>query len=145
MSSDKRRRDFTIDQETNDYILAYMDEHKLRYPGQAIMRICKEHHDSKQTQWSISYIVKTVAESIRNELGAELNKIKLGSNSADKNTQILIELLNGIYFDSEIADCIPTDIEEAQGVKTARDAVDRRIANQRQKKIDRAFSKTQGG
>lgn len=48
-----------------------MDEHSIRYPGDAIARICNEYKLQKENEWSIGYI----------------------SNSADKNTQIIIEII----------------------------------------------------
>lgn len=61
-------------------------------------RICKEHEAAKNTEWSLNYITEVVSNNLHDVLKRELTKIRLGANSADRNTQILIELLNGYFF-----------------------------------------------
>ena len=70
----------------------------LRYTGEAMGRICMEHEASKNTEWSLNYISEVVSKNLHDVLKSELTKIRLGANSADRNTQVLIELLNGIFL-----------------------------------------------
>ena len=41
------RMQITLDEETDTYIKDYMEEHNIRYNGEAIVRICREHQASK--------------------------------------------------------------------------------------------------
>ncbi|PEY97219.1 hypothetical protein CN349_21710, partial [Bacillus cereus] len=86
------RRQVTMDQETDDYIKDYMEEHGIRYTGEAMGRICKEHEAAKNTEWSLNYVTEVVSKNLHDVLKSELTKIRLGANSADRNTQVLIEL-----------------------------------------------------
>ncbi|MGF9943969.1 hypothetical protein ABEX44_12010 [Priestia megaterium] len=43
----KQRRKISFDVETNHYLIDYMNEHHIRYLGDAIARICREHQTLK--------------------------------------------------------------------------------------------------
>lgn len=127
------RRMITLNDETDSYLIEYMDEHSIRYPGEAIARICKEYRVQKENEWSIEYISEVVTKSIEETFSKDISKIRLAANSTDKNTQIIIELLNGIYFNESYENLIPTSNQEVEGVKTARELVENRITYKRQK------------
>ncbi|PHD46584.1 hypothetical protein COF67_22335 [Bacillus toyonensis] len=135
------RRQVTMDQETEDYIKDYMEEHGIRYTGEAMGRICKEHEAAKNTEWSLNYITEVVSKNLHDVLKSELTKIRLGANSADRNTQILIELLNGYFFLEGVDSLITTDKQEMGSVKIAKEVVAERISHARQKRIDHEASK----
>lgn len=128
----------TLDEETDTYIKDYMEEHNIRYNGEAIVRICREHQTSKNTEWSLNYISEIVSKNLHEILKNELTKIRLGANSADRNTQVLIELMNGYFFanDLDLESIITTDKIEVGGVKIAKEVVAERISNARQKRLD---------
>ncbi|PEW89793.1 hypothetical protein CN446_26800, partial [Bacillus cereus] len=115
------RMQITLDEETDTYIKDYMEEHNIRYNGEAIVRICREHQASKNTEWSLNYISEIVSKNLHDILKSELTKIRLGANSADRNTQVLIELMNGYFFanDLDLESIITTDKIEVGGVKMA--------------------------
>ncbi|HDR4895337.1 hypothetical protein F8517_26295 [Bacillus thuringiensis] len=135
------RRQVTMDQATEDYIKDYMEEHGIRYTGEAMGRICKEHEAAKSTEWSLNYITEVVSNNLHDVLKSELTKIRLGANSADRNTQVLIELLNGYFFLEGVDSIITTDKQEMEGVKMAKEVVAERISNARQKRLDHEASK----
>lgn len=131
----------TLDEETDTYIKDYMEEHNIRYNGEAIVRICREHQTSKNTEWSLNYISEIVSKNLHDVLKSELTKIRLGANSADRNTQILIELLNGYFFLEGVDSLITTDKQEMGSVKIAKEVVAERISNARQKRLDHEAAK----
>ncbi|PFU19251.1 hypothetical protein [Bacillus cereus] len=135
------RRQVTMDQATEDYINDYMEEHGIRYTGEAMGRICKEHEAAKNTEWSLNYVTEVVSKNLHDVLKSELTKIRLGANSADRNTQILIELLNGYFFLEGVDSLITTDKQEMGSVKIAKEVVAERISHARQKRIDHDASK----
>ncbi|OTW80989.1 hypothetical protein [Bacillus sp. FDAARGOS_235] len=135
------RRQVTMDQETEDYIKDYMEEHGIRYTGEAMGRICKEHEAAKNTEWSLNYVTEVVSKNLHDVLKSELTKIRLGANSADRNTQVLIELLNGYFFLEGVDSLITTDKQEMGSVKIAKEVVAERISNARQKRLDHEASK----
>ncbi|PEO26471.1 hypothetical protein [Bacillus toyonensis] len=135
------RMQITLDEETDTYIKDYMEEHNIRYNGEAIVRICREHQASKSSEWSLNYISEIVSKNLHDVLKSELTKIRLGANSADRNTQILIELLNGYFFLESVDSLITTDKQEMGSVKIAKEVVAERISNARQKRLDHEASK----
>lgn len=135
------RRQVTMDQATEDYINDYMEEHGIRYTGEAMGRICKEHEAAKNTEWSLNYVTEVVSKNLHDVLKSELTKIRLGANSADRNTQILIELLNGYFFLEGVDSLITTDKQEMGSVKIAKEVVAERISHARQKRINHEASK----
>lgn len=131
----------TLDEETDTYIKDYMEEHNIRYNGEAIVRICREHQASKSSEWSLNYISEIVSKNLHDVLKSELTKIRLGANSADRNTQILIELLNGYFFLEGVDSLITTDKQEMGSVKIAKEVVAERISHARQKRLDHEAAK----
>ena len=137
----KQRRMVSFDPETDQYLSDYMREHHFRFPGEAIMDICQKYQETKEKEWSLQYISEVVSNNLHQVLKDELTKIRLGANSADENTQILIEYMNGLFFHHGFDGLMTTDLQELDSTKVAREAVEKRIANQSQKRIDWEESK----
>ncbi|MCU5599810.1 hypothetical protein [Bacillus wiedmannii] len=143
MGNEKIRMKLSLSEDVHQYIQDYMDENNITHPGDAISKICMEHQASKSTEWSLNYISEIVSKNLHDVLKNELTKIRLGANSADRNTQVLIELMNGYFFanDLDLESIITTDKIEVGGVKIAKEVVAERISNARQKRIDHEASK----
>ncbi|PEQ70249.1 MULTISPECIES: hypothetical protein [Bacillus] len=143
MENKKIRMKLSLNENVHQYIQDYMDENNITHPGDAISKICMEHQASKSSEWSLNYISEIVSKNLHDVLKSELTKIRLGANSADRNTQILIELMNGYFFanDLDLESIITTDKIEVGGVKIAKEVVAERISNARQKRIDHEASK----
>ncbi|OTY16407.1 hypothetical protein BK735_20260 [Bacillus mycoides] len=138
MGNEKIRMKLSLSEDVHQYIQDYMDENNITHPGDAISKICMEHQASKSTEWSLNYISEVVSKNLHDVLKSELTKIRLGANSADRNTQVLIELMNGYFFanDLDLESIITTDKIEVGGVKIAKEVVAERISNARQKRLD---------
>jgi len=133
---EKQRRTISLDTETDEYIQSYMEEHHFRFPGEAIMDICQKYRNEQSKEWSLKYITEVVSQNLHDVLKEELKKIRLGTNSADKNTQILIEYMNGLFAFHGFKGLITTEMREMDSTRIARETVEERIAHQRQKRID---------
>ncbi|MEH7366723.1 hypothetical protein V7153_22305, partial [Priestia megaterium] len=83
------RMKLSLDEETKQYLQTYMEENNIGFTGEAIAQICMEHKKTKSNEWSLQYISGVVSNNLHQVLKDELTKIRLGANSADKNTQIL--------------------------------------------------------
>ncbi|MFP3413383.1 hypothetical protein SB773_17550 [Bacillus sp. SIMBA_074] len=143
MGNEKIRMKLSLSEDVHQYIQDYMDENNITHPGDAISKICMEHQASKSTEWSLNYISEIVSKNLHDVLKSELTKIRLGANNADRNTQVLIELMNGYFFanDLDLESIITTDKIEVGGVKIAKEVVAERISHARQKRIDHEASK----
>jgi len=133
---DKYRHKVTVDEETEAYIQEYIREHKLRFASEAIIDICEKYRKIQEQEWSLKYISEVVSNSLHDVIKEELTRIRLGTNSADKNTQILIEYMNGLFFHHGFDGLMTTELQELDSTKVAKETVEKRIANQRQKRID---------
>ncbi|MGN2275173.1 hypothetical protein [Priestia megaterium] len=133
---EKYRHKVTVDEETEAYIQEYMKENKLRFASEAIIDICEKYRKVQEQQWSLKYISEVVSNSLHDVIKEELTRIRLGTNSADKNTQILIEYMNGLFFHHGFDGLMTTELQELDSTKVAKETVEKRIAHQRQKKVD---------
>ena len=133
---EKYRHKVTVDEETEAYIQEYMREHKLRFASEAIIDICEKYRKIQEQEWSLKYISEVVSNSLHDVIKEELTRIRLGTNSADKNTQILIEYMNGLFFHHGFDGLMTTELQELDSTKVAKETVEKRIAHQRQKKVD---------
>ncbi|MDM5436526.1 hypothetical protein QUG28_28230 [Bacillus hominis] len=141
MGNEKVRMKLSLSENVHHYVQEYMEENNITHPGDAISKICMEHQASKNTEWSLNYISEVVSKNLHDILKSELTKIRLGANSADRNTQVLIELLNGYFFLEGVDSIITTDKQEMESVKMAKKTVEERISHLRQKRLDHEASK----
>lgn len=78
-------------------------------------------------------IAKTVSESVTESLNKTLTRIRLGTNTADVNSQVIIELLNAIIYHFNV-EPMTTELNETSTVKVSRQRVKDRIALFKQRK-----------
>ncbi|QQK77827.1 hypothetical protein HUG15_21095 [Salicibibacter cibarius] len=145
--SERKRMNLRVLPHVMDYIDDYREQHDITYNGQALEKIIQEHEAWKIEDRSNRAIMNMAAEQFRQVFDAELKKLQLGVNNADRNTQILIELMNGMLMNED--HLITTSNMESQPVSIAKDEIKERIAHQRQKKMDweesRKAKQTEGG
>jgi len=79
----KQRRKISFDVETDHYLIDYMNEHHIRYHGDAIARICLEHQtlkeedQEKQKQSSFVPPMEQVVEAISEKMNQLMEKERL--------------------------------------------------------------------
>ena len=79
----KQRRKISFDVETDHYLIDYMNEHHIRYHGDAITRICLEHQtlkeedQEKQKQSSFVPPMEQVVEAISEKMNQLMEKERL--------------------------------------------------------------------
>lgn len=78
-------------------------------------------------------ISQTVSQSVSEDLSKVLTRIRLGTNTADVNSQIIIELLNAIVYQFDIAP-MTTQMSETTAVTVSRQQIKDKIAAYKQKK-----------
>jgi len=82
-------------------------------------------------------IADAVATKVTDALSKVLTRIRLGTNTADINSQITIELLNSIIYQFGVKP-MTTDFEETPAVSVCRSHVKGKIADMKQKKDSKA-------
>lgn len=82
-----------------------------------------------------------VAEEVEKVLGERMEKTKLSAQFADKNVQIILEILNNLLFLENVKykEFISTDDLPNRLLKDSKDAVTERIARNKQIKDDRTY------
>lgn len=78
-------------------------------------------------------IAKAVSQKVSEDLSKVLTRIRLGTNTADINSQIIIELLNAIVYQFNVAP-MTTQFDETTAVTVSRQHVKDKIAAYKQKK-----------
>lgn len=133
----KLRKNFYLDTSTIEYVEKFQDEHHISTFTAALTEIIEEHkhrNDISATKVLIDELSKGVAK----ELSAPLTRIRLGVNNADRNSDVIVLLLNTLLGYSPYKTFFADDTEQ---LKQAKQIVKDRIANYRQKKLDASHKK----
>ena len=101
--------------------------------NQAINLVLKEHKEKSDTTTEL--MIKIIANEVAKELKGELEKIIKGINSSDKNTQIVIEMLNGLFIKKNIGYINTSDVVKSEGLELAEEAVKKRISKSRVRRL----------
>ena len=130
----KNRKHFTISNEANEYIKQVRSERKIRSESEALEHIVKEHKEKSDTTTEL--MIKIIASEVAKELKSELTKIIKGINSADRNTQIVMEMLNGLFIKNSVGEILVSSVVKSEGLEMAEEAVRKRISKSRVRKLD---------
>lgn len=131
-----------LNKETLDYLSDFADEHGLPYTHLAVEQIVKEHKEYAKQNWNLQYISEAVAEKVKqsvnvalqHSISKEINRVRLGTNNTDRNTQILIELVQAHMELDNVKTIMTTDMYKPDFLEQAEKAVYERIIHQKQKK-----------
>lgn len=129
----RRRKDYMFSEENLEYIEKVREERHLKYPSEALELIIREHREDETL--SIEERAKFFAKEIALEFSKELISIKCSSNMTNKNSRIILELLNGIYIKENLGDILPADELESDALKSMKRYVEEDIAKKRTKKL----------
>ena len=131
----KIKRNFSIEKNTFDYLNDIQSENaNINSMSSAIDFIAMEHKSKSDT--TIEQMIKIIASEVAKELKGELTKIIKGINSADRNTQIVMEMLNGFFIKNNVGFIATSDVFKAEGLELAEEAVRKRISKSRVRKLD---------
>jgi hypothetical protein len=130
----KRGKNFYIKQGTIKQIEEYASEHGM-YRGDVIEEMAKVFFKGKGNSH-----VDDIAAAVYARLNKDLVRIRLGTNNADKNSQILIELLNVLAIHHDLKTSFATDVDEHKSgaLRKAEADVQSRIDHYKQRKDDRS-------
>lgn len=131
------RKDFMFSEENIKYIEKVKEEKHLKYPSEALDLIVREHKEN--TNFLYKGLAKFLADEILEEIKKELKSIRLASNSSDKNTQIILEMLNGLFIKEEIGAIFTSKEDLSKGLNIARNFVEDKINNQMKIKLYKGY------
>lgn len=125
----------------NNKSLKYLDELKekrdCRSRSEALDLIIREYQ--KNLNLSIEDQVNLMAEIISEKTVSAMYKIAKGVNKNDRNIQILIELVNGLFINENQMDIMSTEERMHEAYQTAQKTVNDRIEKQALKKYYRTY------
>lgn len=89
-NNEKQRFKLSLDKKVIDYIEDIKEEHNIGFNGDAISFLVADHQRLKNEQSSL------------NNIKEELKQIRLRTNNTDRNTQTLIEMVNGSKINDSV-------------------------------------------
>ncbi|WP_342514296.1 hypothetical protein MKY34_05995 [Sporosarcina sp. FSL K6-1522] len=117
-----------------DYLEDYQIVNDYSNIGETLDAILEEHKELKKNNWNLHYIAHSVANVVNESISNELNRIRLGTNNTDRNTQVIIELVQG-FMQMENLEHIPTtDIYKPTFLTATESVIQDRITHQKQRK-----------
>ncbi|OLP64753.1 hypothetical protein BACPU_23430 [Bacillus pumilus] len=82
----------------------------------------------------IHHLYRSDPSEVNETISNELNRVRLGTNNADRNTQILIELLQGFMQMQNIERIMTTDMHKPLFLTEAESLVQEKITMKKQRK-----------
>lgn len=132
-----------ITDDERDYINEYKDIHNSKTMNEAVCKIINEHKAKSEIpmQSIYEYMSKQIATELKKELNdnilkslietlkPQLNSLKFATNDTNKDTKILLELINGIYHKEDYG-AVPTiDTMPSLAYELAKKYIEGNIAN----------------
>ena len=135
--ANRERKIYMLSKKNVDYIEELKEKKDLKYNSEALDLIIREHRTNSDMTTEV--MIKLIGERLAEQLKAELLGIKKASNASDKNTQIIIELLNGLFVKNGYKLLATTDDIKCETIDRTKKIVEERIAKQRVAKLDREY------
>lgn len=124
----KVKLDITISQGTREYIDYVKKEHNLRSLSQAVDYIVQQERKND----NVDVLADRILEKLKDKYENMFTRIRLGVNTADKNSQIMIEILNSMIYSLGVNQCYDTDIIKTDVVRDSENIIKNRIAHYKQ-------------
>lgn len=133
---------YRLEEEWINYIEEYKDINGSHNLSGALKSILIEHKELSNKLFDLRFITNQIKQELLQEIDngikknveTEMKRIRLGTNNTDRNTQILIELLQGFMVASNKDTIATTDLYKPDFLVEAETVVHERIANLKQKK-----------
>ncbi|ELC8463989.1 hypothetical protein QYB71_003136 [Clostridium perfringens] len=112
----KKKSGYTISDKAKDYIREFKMINKLPSQSQALEQILEEHKllKRKSREEELKLLANNLCEKLMKEIMKEFKGTKLGINNIDRNTQIIIEMLNGYYLKEMVGKIVTTTGETTE-------------------------------
>lgn len=140
----KKQRRFTISEHTFDYLEDYAYKNNIPYASisTALENIVDEHKNQDENEFKLNHVIDKISDEVvksvqiefKKSISNEINKVRLGTNNVDRNTQILIELLQGYMQSRNVNHILSTDDNFPPFLEKTNQLIKERITVQKQKK-----------
>ena len=133
----KMEKHYRLSEKNIEYIEEVKEKNHLKYNSEALELIIREHRNNSDITTEV--MINLIGEKLSDKLKAELLGIKKASNESDKNTQIIIELLNGLFVKNGYSILATTGEIKCEAIDKATEFVEKKIASKRVAKLDRTY------
>jgi phosphopantetheine adenylyltransferase len=140
-----------LSNEAYEYLQELQENRNIDSESKTINEIILEHKHQNMIEGKTDYNTSMMMAEMNRKLEQELNKhfkrLQLGVNNTDRNSQMLLELMNGFMIHNDVSHIMTTSDYESPTLVTAKEEVNERIANLQQRKAEYEKKKnhTQGG
>ena len=118
------RKEYKMTQKNLEYIEEIREKNNLKYNSEALDLIIREHRQNSDI--TTEAMIKLIAKEESEQIKLDFKGIKKASNDTDRNTQILIEMINGFFVISEYGRLATTEDVIAPALTRASELVDKR-------------------
>ncbi len=118
------RKEYKMTEKNVDYIEEVKEKNNLKYSSEALDLIIREHRQNSDI--TTEAMIKIIAKEVADQIKVDMKEIKNVSNDTDRNTQILIEMINGFFVISDYRRLATTEDIIAPALTRASDIVDKR-------------------
>ena len=133
----KTMKPFRLASESIEYIFEIKEKNHLSSQTAALEQIIFEHKNKPKHM----ELVNNIADEIEARFKDVLTGIRLSSRFADKNVQIILEMLNTLCINRGLEDAYLTDTVPSGVYEDSKNAVEERIKNYREIQISNSKKK----
>lgn len=120
------RKTIDLSEDVFEMVEAYKEKNHLKSFTCAMEEMIRNSEKEYELEERIS-------KRVSDELYKILTRIRLGSNSADINSQVIVEILNAMVYQFDVSP-LATGVKETDTVRQAKNYVREKIAEKKQKK-----------
>ena len=118
------RKEYKMTEKNVEYIEEVKEKNNLKYSSEALDLIIREHRQNSDI--TTEAMIKIIAKEVSEQIKGDMKEIKNVSNDTDRNTQILIEMINGFFVISDYRRLATTEDIIAPALTRASELVDKR-------------------
>lgn len=118
------RKEYKMTEKNVEYIEEVKEKNNLKYSSEALDLIIREHRQNSDI--TTEAMIKIIAKEVADQIKVDMKEIKNVSNETDRNTQILIEMINGFFVISDYRRLATTEDIIAPALTKASELVDKR-------------------
>lgn len=133
----REKKQYVMTTTSLEYIETFKNKNNCRNNSEALDLIIREHKENLNL--TLEEKINIMAEIISEKTVNAMYKIAKGVNKNDRNIQIIIELINGLFINENQMDIMTTDERMHEAYQTAQKTVRERIEKQAIKKYDRTY------
>src|SRR5699024_9116792 len=140
----KKQRRFTISEHTFDYLEDYAYKNNIPYASisTALENIVGEHKNQDENEFKLNHVIDKISDEVvksvqiefKKSISNEINKVRLGTNNVDRNTQILIKLIQDYMKNRKVNQILSTDDNSTPFIEKTNKLRKERTTEQKQKK-----------